>query len=93
MQIAPDDAGLWFLKGKMLIFKRDPAAAAALHRAVASGLEEARVLAYLGQLAFEQRDYPEVRRIFSSLSEAQYAPRLKQAVKYWSGRSSGSMVA
>lgn len=92
MQIAPDDAGLWFLKGKLLIYKRDPAAAAALHRAVASGLEEARVLAYLGQLAFEQRDYPEVRRIFSSLSEAQYAPRLKQAVKYWSGRG-GSMAA
>ena len=92
MQIAPDDAGLWFLKGRMLLYRRDPAAAAALHRAVACGLEESRVLAYLGQLAFEQRDYQEVRRIFSSLSESQYAPRLKQAVKYWSGRG-GSMAA
>jgi hypothetical protein len=87
MQIAPDDAGLWFLKGKMLLYKRDPAAEAAFHRAVASGLEESRVLAYLGQIAFERRDYSEVRRIFSSLSEAQFAPRLKQAVRYWSGRS------
>jgi hypothetical protein len=71
----------------MLLYKRDPAAEAAFHRAVASGLEESRVLAYLGQIAFERRDYGEVRRIFSSLSEAQFAPRLKQAVRYWSGRS------
>ena len=86
MQIAPDDAGLWFLKGRMLLFRRDAAAEAALHRAVANGLEESRVLAYLGQIAFERRDYEEVRRIFSSLSESQFAPRLKQAVKYWSSR-------
>lgn len=92
MQVAPDDPGLWFLKGKMLLFKRDPAAEAAFHRAVANGLEESRVLAYLGQIAFERRDYAAVRRIFSSLSETQYAPRLKQAVKYWS-RSSGGFAA
>lgn len=84
MQIAPDDAGLWFLKGRMLLFKRDPAAAAAFHRAVANGLEESRVLAYLGQIAFERRDYEEVRRVFSSLSESQYAARLRPAVRYWS---------
>ena len=70
MQVAPDDAGLWFLKGRMLLFKRDPAAEAALHRAVANGLEESRVLAYFAQIAFERRDYKEVRRIFSSLSES-----------------------
>ena len=84
MAIAPDDAGLWFLKGKALLAKRDPAAEAALHRAVANGLEESRVLAYLGQIAFERRDYDEVRRIFSSLSESQYAARLRPAVRYWS---------
>jgi len=93
MQLAPDDAGLWFLRAKMLLYKRDPAVEAAFHRAVASGIEEGRVLAYLGQIAFERRDYVEVRRIFSALSEAQYAPRLKQAVKYWSGRATGSMAA
>ena len=92
MQIAPDDAGLWFLKGRMLLYKRDPAAEAALHRAVASGLEESRVLAYLGQIAFERRDYGEVRRIFSSLSEAQFAPRLKQAVKYWGRHPRGAVA-
>ena len=90
MRIAPDDPGLWFLKGKMLLYKRDPAAEAAFKRAVTSGIEESRVLAYLGQIAFERRHYDEVRRIFSSLSEAQYAPRLKQAVKYWSRRSGGA---
>jgi len=92
MQIAPDDAGLWFLKARMLLFKRDPAAEAAFHRAVASGLEESRVLAYLGQIAFERRDYGEVRRIFSSLSEAQFAPRLKQAVKYWAKHPRGAVA-
>ncbi|MGZ8211523.1 MAG: hypothetical protein ACXWUH_13540 [Burkholderiales bacterium] len=92
MQIAPDDAGLWFLKGRMLLFKRHPAAEAALHRAVANGLEESRVLAYLGQIAFERRDYGEVRRIFSSLSESQFAPRLKQAVKYWARNPRGAVA-
>jgi hypothetical protein len=93
MQLAPDDAGLWFLKGRLLLFKRDAAAEAALHRAVANGLEESRVLAYLGQLAFERRNYDEVRRVFSSLSEGQYSPRLKSAVRYWSGNSTGSGAA
>jgi hypothetical protein len=92
MKLAPEDAGLWFLKGKLLIFKRDPAAEAALHRAVANGIEESRVLAYLGQMAFERRNYGEVRRIFSSLSEGQYSPRLKSAVRYWS-RGQGSEAA
>ena len=87
MRIAPEDAGLWFLKGKMLLTRRDPAAEAAFHRAVANGLEESRVLAFLGQIAFNRRDFVEVRRIFSALSEGQYAPRLKPAVQYWSRRA------
>ena len=77
MRVAPDDAGLWFLKGKMLLTRRDPAAEAAFHRAVANGLEESRVLAFLGQIAFERRDFTEVKRIFSALSEGQYAARLR----------------
>jgi hypothetical protein len=93
MKVAPEDAGLWFLKGKLLIFKRDPAAEAALHRAVANGIEESRVLAYLGQMAFERRDYAQVRRIFSALSEGQYSPRLKSAVRYWSRGQAGSEAA
>jgi polysaccharide biosynthesis protein PelE len=91
MQIAPDDAGLWFLKGRLLLFKRDPAAEAALHRAVANGLEESRVLSYFAQIAFERRDYREVRRIFGSLSESQYAARLRPAVRYWSTTLSGGV--
>jgi hypothetical protein len=48
------------------------------------------VLAYFGQIAFERRDYKEVRRVFSSLSESQYAARLRPAVRYWShGREPG----
>jgi hypothetical protein len=93
MRIAPEDAGLWFLKGRLLLFRRDPAAEAALHRAVANGLEESRVLSYFAQIAFERRDYAEVRRIFSSLSESQYAARLRPAVRYWSGVSVGGGVA
>jgi hypothetical protein len=85
MRAAPDDAGLWFLKGKILLQRRDPAAEAAFRRAVANGLEESRALAFLGQIAFERRDFREVQRIFSALSEGQYAPRLRPAVKYWSG--------
>ena len=85
MELAPEDAGRWFLKGRVLMFRRDPAAEAALHRAVANGLEESRVLSYLGQIAFERRDYNEVRRIFGSLAEGQFSPRLKSAVKYWAG--------
>lgn len=84
MKVAPEDAGLWFLKGKMLLTRRDPAAEAAFHRAVSNGLEESRALAFLGQIAFERRDFRGVQRIFSTLSEGQYAARLKPAVRYWS---------
>lgn len=93
MRIAPEDAGLWFLKGRMLLFKRDPAAEAAFHRALANGLEESRVLSYFAQIAFERRDYTEVRRLFSSLSESQYAARLRPAVRYWSRAAAGGGVA
>jgi polysaccharide biosynthesis protein PelE len=93
MRIAPDDAGLWFLMGKMLLFRRDPAAEAAFHRAVANGLEESRVLGYLGQIAFERRDYAEVRRIFGLLSHRHYAPRLRAAVRYWSRRADHDVLA
>lgn len=93
MKLAPDDAGLWFLKGKMLLTKRDPAAEAAFHRAVANGLEESRVLAYLAQIAFERRDYAEVRRIFGSIEESQFAARLRPAVRYWSRVPTGGRAA
>lgn len=93
MQATPDDAGLWFLKGRMLLYKRDPAGEAALHRCVANGMDESRVLPYLGQIAYERRDFAEVRRIFSSLSEAQYAARLRPAVRYWSGIMTGGRAA
>jgi len=92
MRIEPEDAGLWFLRGRMLLLMRDPAAEAALHRAVANGLEESRVLSYFAQIAFERRDYAEVRRIFSSLSESQYAARLRPAVRYWSKFAAGGGV-
>jgi polysaccharide biosynthesis protein PelE len=84
MRLAPDDAGLWFLMGKTLLYGGEAAAEAAFHRAIANGLEESRVLAYLGEIAFERRDYGEVRRIFNALAASQYAPRLKPAVRYWS---------
>ena len=90
MQIAPGDAGLWLLKGKVLLYQRDSAAEAALHRAVANGLEETRVLAYLGQIAYERRQYDEVRRIFKSLGQSQYSPRLSAAVRYWSRPASAT---
>jgi polysaccharide biosynthesis protein PelE len=93
MQLAPEDAGLWFLKGKVLLYTREPAAEAAFHRAVANGLEESRVLAYIGQIAYERRDYQEVRRIFSSLAEAQYSSRLRPAVRYWSNTPHASGAA
>ena len=84
MRLAPEDAGLWLLKGKVLLYNGDPAAEAAFHRAVANGLEESRVLPYLGEIAYERRDYGEVRRIFSVLAAEQYAPRLRGGVRYWS---------
>jgi hypothetical protein len=92
MRLGPEDAGLWFLKGKLLLLRRNPAAEAAFLRAVANGLEESRVLSYLGEIAYERRDYAEVRRIFSSLGAGRYAPRLKPAVRYWS-RGGGARAA
>ena len=73
-----------------MLKKRDPGAQAAFHRAVANGLQESRVLAFLGEIAYERRDFREVERIFSSLNEGQYAPRLKPAVRYWSTKKTVS---
>jgi polysaccharide biosynthesis protein PelE len=93
MRIAPGEAGLWFLKGRVLLARHDPAAEAAFHRAAANGLDESRVLPYLGEIAYERRDFAEVRRIFGVLSAGQHAPRLKAAVRYWGGAPAGSHAA
>ena len=92
MQIAPDDAGLWFFKGRLLLLAGESGAEAALHRAVLNGLEQSRVLPYLGEIAYERRDYEGVRRILGSLDEGQYSPRLKPAVRYWSSRTASTVA-
>ena len=77
------DAGLWFLKGRLLHANRDPAAEEAFNVAVAHGLEKSRVLAYLAEIAYYKRNFAAVRALVATLGTGQASPRLAPLIRYW----------
>ncbi len=87
IQNAQADAGLWFLKGRLLHANRDTAAEEAFNRAVAYGLVESRVLAYRAEIAYYKRDFDAVRARVTTLAAAQESPRLAPLVRYWAPKA------
>ena len=86
MQSGHGDAGLWFLKGRLLHATRDPAAEEAFNLAVSHGLEESRVLAYLAEIAFWKRNFSGVHALLERIRARQGSPRLQPVMRFWTGR-------
>lgn len=84
--LGADDAGLWFLKGRLLQVRGAPAARDAFNRALACGMPRSRVLPYLAELAFNARRFGEVRDLLSEVPPQEVTPRLRPIVAFWSGR-------
>ncbi len=87
LQLAPQDAGLQFLKARILHrMKRDAEAYPLFEEAMRNGLPEARVLSYLAEIEFDRGDYAAVRRLLALIPESQVTPLLKPAIRFWTSR-------
>lgn len=85
--LQPEDPGLWYLKGRLLhAAGRLDEAGDALSLAVACGLQEARVLPYLAEIAFEQRDFPVMRQFLAPLADGQATPMMAPVIRFWLGK-------
>jgi polysaccharide biosynthesis protein PelE len=84
MQIAPREPGLWMLRGRLLNAKGDDAGALESYRtAAASGLPAERLAPYVAEIAFERREYAEVRKQLGAL-DASNVPTMAAVVSFWS---------
>lgn len=62
-------------------------ARSAYQEALGLGMPLTRVLPYLAEAAFEQRDYAEVRRLMSTLKDWSGLARLQPIIRYWDSGS------
>ena len=84
MQIAARDAALWFLSGRVLHAQgKIDDAAQAFHIAVTLGMDESRVLAYVAEIAFEQRRFDLVRDYVTRLARSQVTATMAPIIRFW----------
>jgi tetratricopeptide (TPR) repeat protein len=87
-EISPQDAGLWFLKGRLLQAAGDiEAAGVSFNIAVSLFLPEARVLPYVAEIAFEQRDFGTVRETIGLIAVAQTSSLMAPLIQFWRPRA------
>ncbi|MFZ5513105.1 MAG: hypothetical protein ACOZAH_01025 [Pseudomonadota bacterium] len=80
-----DDAGVHFLRGRVLhALGRSDEAWSAFDQAVVLGLSESKVLPYLAEIAFQRREYAQVRQLFAQLGGRHVPQSLAPLVGYWS---------
>jgi tetratricopeptide (TPR) repeat protein len=86
LALAGEEAGLWFLKGRLLqAAGRHAEAAEAYSIAISSGLPESRALPYLAEIAYERRDFPLLRQYMGVIAETQRTPAMAAVIRFWTG--------
>lgn len=65
---------------------RNEEAALSYDLALQQGLPATRVLPYLAELSFEQRDFERTRQLMQQLDEWSSLPKLRPVIDYWSAR-------
>jgi len=84
LQSQPDHAALQLRRGRLLAESgRAQEAQEALDRAGSLGLPATRILPYLAQLRFEQRDFGGARALMRELDQWGALPRLRPVIDYW----------
>ncbi|MGD9787030.1 MAG: tetratricopeptide repeat protein [Sulfuricellaceae bacterium] len=88
-KLAPDDPGIWYLRGRAELETGNlQEAEFAFMQSFEKGLPRARVLPYLAEVTFRRRDFELVAVLLKGISEVQLSPRLKPVVSYWTSRGS-----
>ncbi|CAB3774875.1 hypothetical protein [Paraburkholderia humisilvae] len=85
LEINDADAALWLIRGRLaLAHGAADEAARYMARAQALGFPHERLVPWLAEAAYLQRDYPRVAELIASLGHASVLPMLKPVVRYWS---------
>lgn len=89
LAIDSDGPGLWFLRGRALhAMGRMEEAREAYSLAVANGLLESRVLPYLAEIAFAQRDFTGLRQYIALVAQTQVTPAMAPIIRFWTAPGS-----
>ncbi|WP_242540544.1 sugar ABC transporter permease [Trinickia mobilis] len=84
LEADPADASLWRLRGRLALDRRDLGAAEPmLQRAIDCGFSRARMLPYLAETAYLQRDYLRVRQLLAEVDLHGTLPTLRPVLDYW----------
>ncbi|HEY3597866.1 MAG TPA: hypothetical protein VGL08_10200 [Paraburkholderia sp.] len=85
LDIDASDAALWMIRGRLAL-ANGAADEAGRHMALAHelGFPRERLVPWLAEVAFLQRDYARVSELLASLNNATALPMLKPVVRYWS---------
>lgn len=79
------DAALWLICGRLALAANEPVAAKTyLLRAQALGFPRERLIPWLAEVAYLQRQFPLVGELLRSLDRGTTMPMLKPVVSYWS---------
>jgi hypothetical protein len=84
LDIDAEDAGLWFMLGRLALATEDlDLAAEGFEAAGARGFPRERMLPYLAELLFRRRRFSQVRTLFGELRGKPAAPALLALRRYW----------
>lgn len=87
LNIKSDDAGIWFLLGRVNLVLRDLAAGQqALGRAQQCGLPRTVVIPYLAEYAYAERQFAKIAALYGELTAVPGALQLASSYTYWTGR-------
>ncbi len=86
LQLRPNDGGLHFLRGQILLKARQlDAASEALEAACRCGVDMRQAAPLLAEIAFRKRRYADVKHHLRRPGRRQAPPALRSACTYWEG--------
>lgn len=84
----PAESGLWFMLVRLELMCSNVAGAQqAIYHAEQHGFSRVRLLPYLAELSFLQKDYERVRQLFSEISFNPSVSAAPQIHRYWTGET------
>jgi polysaccharide biosynthesis protein PelE len=86
LNIAPSDAGLWYLVGRVNLVRNDlDGAQIAFEKARDCGFPVERITPYAAECAWRRRDLERVRELFAGLEVTPGDLQLAAVYRYWRG--------
>jgi len=80
----PEDMGLWVLSGKIYFYKKEYSKAKeAFEKAEKFRAPYEKILPYLAELSFKERDFAKIREYLSLSDTFRYMPKLYNIAKFW----------